>query len=187
MVGMKPIKKVHGPYERRQDKRNVVVILYLDGTRTTKSYARYLMEKHLQRELDHTEDVDHINNDKTDDRIENLKVVYRSDNIRKSVIADEKQAKIFYFICPICLKPASKSYASVKGNWDKNKSGPFCSKECGGIFTNGGWGTVTEDYNKFKQNLINTGHMSKSENETVLKTVGYIGLAGSSPAMPTKL
>lgn len=47
------------------------------------SYARYLMCVKLGRILTSKETVDHINNDPTDDRIENLQILSLSDNIRK--------------------------------------------------------------------------------------------------------
>ena len=47
------------------------------------SYARYLICVKLGRILGPEETVDHINNDPTDDRLENLQVLSLSDNIRK--------------------------------------------------------------------------------------------------------
>jgi hypothetical protein len=49
--------------------------------RTTMAWAKYLMCLHLGRMLDpNTETVDHINDDKTDDRIENLQLLTRNEN-----------------------------------------------------------------------------------------------------------
>lgn len=41
------IVKVYGPYERKQDQRKIVVLKLIDGSLTTKSYARYLYEKSM--------------------------------------------------------------------------------------------------------------------------------------------
>jgi hypothetical protein len=75
--------KVYGPYVRKADGRRIVIIKYDDGSRTTKTLARFLMEQKLGRELSYNETVDHDNDDLTDDRIDNLQVLSRSDNARK--------------------------------------------------------------------------------------------------------
>lgn len=95
--------------------------------RMTISYARYLMAVHLKRMLTKLETVDHINENKLDDRIENLQILTRSANSKKYASANPKQ--LFTFICPICSKEFSKdkrqSYQYLKfGKY------PFCSKNC---------------------------------------------------------
>lgn len=52
----------------------------VDG-RTMKEH-RHLMERHLGRKLLPTEDVHHLNGDKTDNRIENLEVIAHADHTR---------------------------------------------------------------------------------------------------------
>lgn len=45
-------------------------------------YHRYLLKKHLGRELSDTEIIHHINGDNTDNRIENLMIVTRSEHAK---------------------------------------------------------------------------------------------------------
>jgi hypothetical protein len=121
--------KVYGPYKRK-DGRKHVCIIFENGKRITKSYPRYILEKHLGRELLEKETVDHINNDFTDDRIENLQILTREENIKKS----SPKPKMFSFNCPICGKFSTKKFSNVKhNNINNGKSGPFCGKSCAGL------------------------------------------------------
>lgn len=63
--------------------RRIVMLIAPDGTRKCTAYARYLMSVKLGRYLDKTETVDHINEDKSDDRIDNLQILSNADNIKK--------------------------------------------------------------------------------------------------------
>lgn len=106
-----------------------MVKVYPDGKRSTTLYSKYLMEKKLGRELVGDETVDHINNDKTDDRIENLQILSRSENSKKSAV----YAETLQFICPICKREFTKTKRRVRHNQLKQgKSGPYCSKRCAG-------------------------------------------------------
>lgn len=49
-----------------------------------KRFARYLMEKHLGKKLEKSEDIHHKNNNKVDDRIENLVVMSKKEHGRLS-------------------------------------------------------------------------------------------------------
>jgi hypothetical protein len=120
--------KVYGPYVRKDGRKHVVIYDFKKGIRRTVSYPKYLMEKFLGRKLKGDETVDHINNDFTDDRIENLQILSRADNIRKST----PKRKIFVFICPVCGKESSKYLSNVNNNKRQHKSGPFCSRSCAG-------------------------------------------------------
>lgn len=83
----KGIATIYGPYERSYGSggvRRQIVIVFLDGTKTTMTYARWLMTQHLGRALFPDEQVDHINEDSLDDRIENLQILTRSANTTKS-------------------------------------------------------------------------------------------------------
>ena len=127
IVGQPPFQE-YNIYKvfHKKEQRWWACLVPIDKTkkRTTISYARYLMSAHLGRLLTKTETVDHINNNKIDDRIENLQILSRGDNSRKSI----KRANYITLICPICKKEFSRNYKRthfVKGN--KNT---FCSRPC---------------------------------------------------------
>lgn len=124
--------KIYGPYLRK-DGRKHLIIVHDDGKKQTKSYPRHLMEMHLGRELLPEETVDHINNDKTDDRIENLQLLSLVENIRKEAELNPKQ--LFRFNCPYCGTETEKFLAYVRGNLKNGKSGPYCSRSCAGKAT----------------------------------------------------
>lgn len=125
---MRTIKKVYGPYTRR-DGRKHVIILFTNGTRDTVSYPKFLMEQHLGRKLEDWETVDHINDDFTDDRLENLQILSRADNVKKSAKGEET----ITFICPVCNKEATKLARNVRHNQGTyRRLGPFCSRSCAG-------------------------------------------------------
>lgn len=126
--------KVYGPYKRK-DNRMHVVIVHDDGTKTTKSYPRVIMEEHLGRPLLPRETVDHINNDCTDNRIENLQLLSLSENNRKEMSRPERKRKEYKFICPCCGKESVKYLNQVSGNLKKGKRGPYCSRKCAGRHT----------------------------------------------------
>lgn len=126
--------KIYGPYTRKDGRKHVVLVRE-DGTKTTKSYPRLLMEDFLGRELLPEETVDHINHDKTDDRLENLQILTLSDNVKKEMCRTHREAKSFSFVCPCCGHPATKPLNFVKRNRQQGKEGPFCSRKCAGKFT----------------------------------------------------
>ena len=127
------MEKIYGPYIN--NKGRSFIIRVKNKQKRTQSYPRYLMEQHLGRELLPEEEVDHINNDPTDHRIENLQILSSKNNKLKEMLRPERTRKFYTFICPNCNKETTKFLNNIKGNHKKGKSGPFCSRKCAGQFT----------------------------------------------------
>lgn len=99
----------------------------------TKSYLehRWLMEQKLGRKLHTDEVVHHINENKLDNRLENLEIISRKDH--SSHHAKEKE--LYTGVCSECQKSFVKDARDVRGNLKKGKVGPFCSRECAGRYS----------------------------------------------------
>lgn len=119
--------KTYGPYKRKDGRSHVI---HVDGeTRRTESYPRYLMSKHLGRALETWEHVDHVNNDPTDNRIENLQILTQAENNKKST----KEPEMGNFTCPLCGVGFIMTMRRYRHNQVKQgKAGPYCSRSCAG-------------------------------------------------------
>ena len=107
--------------------RKYMSVWYPDGSRGTTLYSRYLLEQQFGRRLDpNLETVDHINGDKTDDRIENLQVLSRVAHAAK----DHVLSVMGTFQCPICGKMFERSMRRVRDKLQQGKRGPYCSRSC---------------------------------------------------------
>lgn len=71
-----------------------------DLTRTTVSWAKYLVCVKEGRLLQPDEEVDHIDNDRTNDSIENLQILSRAENLNKQARLRGKQ--MVCMRCPNC-------------------------------------------------------------------------------------
>lgn len=122
-----------GPYTRK-DNRKHFVVFYSDGTRGSKSYSKWLLEQKIGRLLEQWETTDHIDEDKTNDDLDNLQILSRENNVKK--YQELHPAEFYYFFCPCCGNGSAKRMKDVKGNWRKGKKGPFCSRGCAGKGSN---------------------------------------------------
>jgi len=121
--------KVYGPYTRPDGRKHVIHYDEITGKRRTQSYPRYLMEQYLGSELTTDEQVDHINNDHTDNRIENLQLLTKQANNEKS----RQYAEMLLFECPVCGDEFLRKASSYRYHQEKKgKAGPYCSKSCMG-------------------------------------------------------
>ena len=119
---------VYGPYKREDGRSIVIHYDEILKTRRTQSYPRYLMEQHLGRELESWEQVDHINDDPTDNRIENFQLLTASENIKKS----SKGVSYTELICDNCdesFLTETKRYTYAKRN---GRVMFYCSRSCSG-------------------------------------------------------
>ncbi len=123
------IKKTYGPYTRSDGRQHVCIIL-IDGSRLTRSYPKYLKELELGRELDvDLETIDHKDRDFSNDSPDNIQVMSRSDNSKKSVL----RRKDTFDNCVWCEKYFELTISQVK-NRCSNRAGPFCSRSCAGKY-----------------------------------------------------
>ena len=108
------------------------------------SYAKYLWISHNRKEVPQGYEVDHINGNGKDDRIENLQVISKHDNIIKEKIQNNKLGNFAVeLVCPVCGKVFSKRVALVK----RCKKQPCCcSLECSGYLS---WHKVPFDRNAY--------------------------------------
>ncbi len=73
--------------------RRMLVLVDLNGRLHCTAYARYLVSVREGRYLAADEEVDHINNDKKDDSLENLQILSKAENLRKQRILHAKTLK----------------------------------------------------------------------------------------------
>ena len=91
---------------------------------TSMSYAKYLYTSHYKVDIKKGNEVDHINGDKLDDRIENLQVISSTYNRQK----DHKRKNMVLLKCPVC----NREFLFEKRNMSTHPN-PCCSRKCGGI------------------------------------------------------
>lgn len=125
--------RVYGPYTRKDGRKHV--ILYENGVRTTMSYPKYLMEQYLGRNLQPWETVDHIDEDFTNDSLDNLQILSVQANIDKSRNARGVCKEYITFICIGCGQEGTQEARNVRHNRKLGKAGPFCSRSCAGKYS----------------------------------------------------
>ena len=108
-----------------KEQRKTALLYKEDGTSITMSYAKYLYTSHYKEDVDGKEfHIDHINGDKTDDRIENLQKITGKYNRLK----DHETRKLSICVCPVC----NEEFLFPTRNLSTHPN-PCCSRRCGGI------------------------------------------------------
>lgn len=122
-----------GYLDTNKESRRVVTLVRYDNSKTSTSYARYLMTCHLKRFLDVDEHVDHIDNDKMNDVIDNLQILSpRDNNLKKNVALGITLKKEITLTCPVCESTFTRPARNIEFKLKRGKS-PCCSRKCGGI------------------------------------------------------
>ena len=121
----------------KKEQRNMLIVIRGDGTRTTTPYARYLMSVKVGRLLTKDEQVDHIDEDKTNDDIDNLQILSNYDNVQKHFDIKNKRSVMIELTCPVCNTTFKRSPQRVNFKLKQGKK-PTCSRTCGYV-----WGKRT--------------------------------------------
>ena len=107
-----------------KEPRRVATLRKPDGTMMSMSYAKYLYTSYYKCDINKDDNIDHINGNTMDDRIENLQVISGKYNRQK----DHKKKEMLMLICPVC----GKEFLYEKRNLSSHPN-PCCSRKCGGI------------------------------------------------------
>lgn len=119
------------------ENRKMLVLVDYDGKHTSMAYAKYLYGVWLWKIegelIPEGMEVDHINDDKTDDRIENLQLLTGTENRSKQGALVGK--KLVLFQCPICCNYFFMHHHKT-GLVGNNTTISFCCKEhCSAFLT----------------------------------------------------
>lgn len=133
--------RVTGPYQRKDGRKHICLNNSSkskgDPLKTrTLSYPKALMEVKENRRLNENETVDHKDEDYTNDNLDNLQILSRTENAIKTFKSNPERAqKWFIGICPTCNNEFTKQENYVKHNRKQGKVGPFCSRSCAGKYS----------------------------------------------------
>lgn len=108
-----------------KEPRRVVSLVRKDGSKTSVSYARYLMCCAKRRYLSADEHVDHIDNDKLNDVLDNLQIITQQENNAKN-----RSRTYLTLTCPICKREFTKELKNLNHKLKSGKN-PTCSRFCG--------------------------------------------------------
>ncbi len=115
------------------ENRKNVILFNSENNRTTISYARYLVCIHLGYILSDEYEVDHKDDDKTNDDFGNLQILTKEQNRLKEQYRYVMYEQEHYgFTCPVCetnfLLDKRQAYKYISTNKQ-----PTCSRGCGRI------------------------------------------------------
>lgn len=100
-------------------------------SRTTLSYAKYLLCVKHKRVLSRQEEADHIDNDKTNDDINNLQILTKVENMQKQAIKRRLENPVFIVLnCTRCGNPFEYLKRNHKFHTKSGRLNFYCSRKC---------------------------------------------------------
>lgn len=117
--------KIYGPY----GKRRKMIALVSPEYRTTMSYARYLMSLYVGRELTSEEEVDRVDDDCTNDVIENLQILTPEQNREKQSRLRLEKALVT-LTCPQCNEKFTRMRRDTNLRPGGSRNPSCCSRSC---------------------------------------------------------
>jgi uncharacterized C2H2 Zn-finger protein len=132
--------------------RRTVILVSKCGARSSTSYARYLVSVSLKRYLTKDEQVDHIDDDKTNDELSNLQILSPSDNHRKE---SRRRGRLMSKIkCPQCGRVFYKRKGQTQATKAFKGKVTCCTKECSYLFKKANSNLSKEDRLKISENSL---------------------------------
>lgn len=123
--------KIWGPYQRHDLRKIVIVKDLRTGKKRTVSWPKWIMECHLQKQLDPDEStVDHLDFDFHNNDLSNLRIVPRDQHSAD----DTRRVKLIKLKCSMCKKDFERSPRLIRDKSKKGKRGAFCSRHCSGQY-----------------------------------------------------
>ncbi len=116
------------------DGRKVIDLVNCKQQRTTFTYARYLMSVYLGYFVPDHFEVDHVNDDKTDDRIENLQLLTQEQNRYKQFLNKQLELETWFVVCANCSNFFLMKGREYRYNKSIGRDNLFCSRSCSGTF-----------------------------------------------------
>jgi hypothetical protein len=119
---------LYGPYFHQKQGRYYVNLIPIDNelNRTSMSLSRYKMSVYLKRILDLDEEVDHMDEDKSNDSIDNLQILTPQENHLKT----HGSVSLADVICAECGKVFSIKPKILRDRAKRRKYPPCCSRSC---------------------------------------------------------
>jgi len=143
--------KSSGPYLHAKNGRQHINLLTFNGTskHLNVTYAKYLAAIKYGRIPEGGEEVDHIDGDRTNDTLGNLRIVSREENKRKSLVDPRKSPRkgTFQYTCSFCGKEYEVTRNTAPHLRGSKKA--FCSRQCMGFGRNSPEGLVYKDTTSF--------------------------------------
>lgn len=119
--------RLYGPYTRTADGRAFVVLKTTEGRSHTMLWARWLLESNGVV-FGPGDEVDHVDNDPLNDSLDNLQVISRQGNLRKSIAL--RAPAFSRLLCKECGNEFRRQTSRIAAS----KEGPFCSRSCSARF-----------------------------------------------------